>query len=182
MKRWRWVDPMIVARIALAAAVLGLLAQPASAYGTTKPSKWTPSQEKRATKYYQFQGREPVCAIKLAKNAYPKFSDWSNGRGRKFTRLTAQVKKKCAAVESTSPPTATTPPTSASSSAWTPELEDWAWGQFTSGALGSATHVDRRCVLDVIEAHWPDPAALTIVTQSDSEIVGREIAARCSKR
>jgi hypothetical protein len=37
-------------------------------------------------------------------------------------------------------------------------------------------------VLDVIEAHWPDPAALTIATQSDSEIVGREIAARCGRR
>ena len=50
----------------------------------------------------------PRCAIKLAKKAYPKFSDWSNGKGRKFTRLTDRVKKKCAAVESTSPPTGTT--------------------------------------------------------------------------
>ena len=66
--------------------------------------------------------------------------------------------------------------------AWTPELEDWAWGEFASGALGSTIHADRRCVLDVIETHWPDPAALTIVTQSDSEIVGREIAARCGRR
>jgi hypothetical protein len=176
---WRWP----VAALALVAS-LGLVAQPASATDATKPAKWTRSQEKQATKYYEFQGRDPVCAIKLAKKAYPKFSDWSNGRGRKFTRLTDEVKKKCAAVETTSPSTAITPPTSSSapSGAWTPELEDWAWGEFASGALGSAVHADRRCVLDVIEAHWPDPAALTIVTQSDSEIVGREIAARCGRR
>ena len=173
----------VLAPVVLGAASLALVAQPAGARGTTKPSKWTPSQEEEATKYYQFQGRDPVCAIKLAKKAYPKFSDWSNGKGRKFTRLTDRVKKKCAAVESTSPPTATTPPTtSSSSSAWTPELEDWAWGEFASGALGSAIDADRRCVLDVIETHWPNPAALTIVTQSDSEIVGREIAARCRRR
>jgi hypothetical protein len=170
----------VVATIVLGAVNLGLVAQPARATETTNPSKWTPPQEKRATKYYEFQGRDPVCAIKLAKKAYPKFSDWSNGRGRKFRRITDEVKKKCAAVESTSAPTAT-PSSSAPSGAWTPELEDWAWDQFASGALGSAIHADRRCVLDVIEAHWPDPAALTNATQSDSEIVGREIAARCGR-
>jgi hypothetical protein len=120
---WRWP----VAALALVAS-LGLVAQPASATDTTKPAKWTRSQEKQATKYYEFQGRDPVCAIKLAKKAYR------------------------------------------------------AWGEFASGALRSAIHADRHCVLDVIEAHWPDPAALTIVTQSDSEIVGREIAARCGRQ
>jgi hypothetical protein len=85
---WRWP----VAALALVNS-LALTAQPASATDTTKPAKWTRSQEKQATKYYEFQGRDPVCAIKLAKRAYPKFSDWSNGRGRKFTRLTDRVKK-----------------------------------------------------------------------------------------
>jgi hypothetical protein len=66
----------VLATIALGAAAVGLVAQSA---GAAKPPKWTPAQEQQATDYYQFVGREPAWAIKLAEKAYPKFREWNKG-------------------------------------------------------------------------------------------------------
>lgn len=67
-------------------------------------------------------------------------------------------------------------PTSSSSS-WTPALEEYAWEIFNRASGGMFS--DRRCVLDVIESHFPDPLDLTSVAPSEIQTVALDIAVEC---
>jgi hypothetical protein len=176
-----------VAAVAVATASLRLLAQPA---GAAKPPKWTPQQEQQATEYYAAVGRDPACGIKLAKKAYPKFKEWSRGGTRKFDRLRAQVKKKCAAVEPTPIPTvtaATSIPATTTSPA--PDRGQWNAGseELLLGLIKEQPALapyDPQCVLHRIEAHYATPQAYIDATQRrDPEITSVllvDIVTQCS--
>lgn len=177
----------IIAIIVLGAASLGLLAQPA---GAAKPPKWTPTQEAQAREYYAAVGREPACAIKLAKKAYPNFKEWSRGGTRKFDRLRAQVKKKCAAVEPTPIPTVTAAPnTPAATTSPAPDRGQWnaASEELLLGLIRQQSALapyDPQCVLRRIEAHYATPQDYIDATQRrDPEIASVlfvDIVTQCS--